>query len=213
MTTIILIRHGQSVANLNRVFAGHFDAPLSELGRIQAEKTARAVADRFKIDKIYASDLKRAYETGKCLADLLGMDIVPDEAFREIFAGKWEGMRLDDIATAFPEDGAVWKNDIGNSRCTGGESARELGKRIFSRIKEIAKENDGKTIVVATHAAAIRSLQTQCPVEDFDNMKNIPFVTNASYSVLVADGDRYEFTEISCDGHLEGCKTQLPTNV
>ena len=213
MTTIILIRHGQSVANLNRVFAGHFDAPLSELGHIQAEKTARAVADRFKIDKIYASDLLRAYETGKHLADILGMDVIPDKAFREIFAGEWEGRAFDDIEKTFAEDHEVWRTDIGNSRCTGGESARELGRRVFTRIKEIAEENDGKTVVVATHAAAIRSLQTQCPTEDFDNMKNIPFVTNASYSVLVADGDRYEFTEVSCDGHLDDLKTQLPTNI
>ena len=213
MTTIILIRHGQSEANLHRVFAGHFDAPLSPLGHEQAKKTARAIADRFHIDKIYASDLLRAYDTGKHLADMLGMEIIPDKNFREIFAGEWEGMLFDDIVTTFPDDYAVWKNDIGNSRCTGGESARELGKRIFSRIKEIARENDGKTVVVATHAAAIRSLMTQCPEENFDRMKDIPFVTNASYSILSAEGDRFEFVEVSRDEHLSDLKTTLPANV
>ena len=213
MTTIILIRHGQSMANLNKVFAGHFNAPLSPLGHEQAERTAKAVAARFHIDKIYASDLLRAYDTGKHLADILNMEMIPDKAFREIYAGEWEGMKFDDILETYAEDFGIWRTDIGNSRCTGGESARELGARIFSRIKEIAAENDGKTVAVATHAAAIRSLMAQCPEENFDGMKDIPFVSNASYSILSADNGRFEFTEVSCDDHLNDLKTALPANV
>ena len=214
MTTIILIRHGQSMANLNKVFAGHFNAPLSPLGHKQAELTAKAVAERFPdIDKIYASDLLRAYDTGKHLAEILNMEIIPDKAFREIYAGKWEGMKFDDILENYADAFGVWRTDIGNARCTGGESARELGARLFSRIKEIAVENDGKTVVVVTHAAAIRSLMAQCPEENFDGMKDIPFVSNASYSVLSADNGRFEFTEVSCDDHLADLKTALPANV
>ena len=145
MTTIIFIRHGQSEANLGRVFAGHFDAPLSSLGHEQAKKTAGAVASKFHIDKIYASDLSRAYDTGKYLAELLNIEIIPDKNFREIFAGKWEGQRVEDIIENYAEDFGVWKSDIGNSRPTDGESMRELGERIFARVKEVVAENEGKT--------------------------------------------------------------------
>ena len=211
MTTIIFIRHGQSEANLGRVFAGHFDAPLSSLGHEQAKKTAGAVASKFHIDKIYASDLSRAYDTGKYLAELLNIEIIPDKNFREIFAGKWEGQRVEYIIEKYAEDFGVWKSDIGNSRPTDGESMRELGERIFARVKEVVAENEGKSVVVATHAAAIRSLMAMCTGEDFlVKMKEIPFVSNASYSVLVAEGERFEFTEVSCDDHLDGIKTALP---
>ena len=213
MTTIILIRHGQSEANLGKVFAGHFDTPLSPLGHEQADRTAKAVASRFKIDKIYASDLLRAFDTGKHLADILKMDIIPDRSFREVFAGEWEGMRFDDLLEKYSEDFLVWRTDIGNARCTGGESARELGERILARIKEIAVEDDGKTVVVATHAAAIRSLMAMCSGEDFSIMQDIPFVSNASYSVLLADNGELRFTEVSCDSHLGDLKTTLPANV
>ena len=213
MTTIILIRHGQSEANLHKVFAGHFNAPLSPLGHEQAKKTAEAVASRFKIDKIYGSDLLRAFDTGKHLADILNMEIIPDQSFREVFAGEWEGMKFDDILEKYSEDFLVWRTDIGNARCTGGESSRELGERILARIREIAEENDGKTVAVATHAAAIRSLMAMCSGEDFSIMKDIPFVSNASYSILVADNGELKFTEVSCDEHLGDLKTTLPANV
>ena len=210
MTTIIFIRHGQSMTNLNRVFAGHFNAPLSPLGHEQAKKTAEAVASRFKIDKIYASDLLRAYDTGKYLADLLEMEIIPDTNFREIFAGKWEGQRVEDIMEWYADDFEVWKSDMGNSRPTDGESTRELGERILARAREVVAENEGKTVVVATHAAAIRALMAMCSGKEFSVMQDIPFVSNASYSVLVVDGERFEFTEVSCDDHLEGIKTAIP---
>ena len=71
-------------------------------------------------------------------------------------------------------------------------------------------ENEGKTVVVATHAAAIRALMAMCSGKEFSVMQDIPFVSNASYSVLVADGVRFEFTEVSCDDHLEGIKTAIP---
>ena len=210
MTTVIFIRHGQSEANLGRVFAGHFDAPLSPLGHQQAKKTAEAVASKFHIDKIYASDLLRAYDTGKYLADLLGMEIIPDTNFREIFAGAWEGQRVEDIMEKYADDFEVWKSDMGNSRPTDGESTRELGERILARTREVVAENEGKTVVVATHAAAIRALMTMCSGKEFSAMQDIPFVSNASYSVLVAENGRFEFTEVSCDDHLEGIKTAIP---
>ena len=213
MTTVILIRHGQSVANLEHVFAGHFDVDLSELGHEQAKRTAGEVAKNFKIDKIYSSDLLRAYNTAVPLSKLTGIEIIPDKGLREIFAGEWEGRLFDELAEVYVDDFSVWRNDIGNSRCTKGESTRELGARIFSKVKEIAQANDGKTVAVATHAAAIRSLMATCSGEDFSIMKDIPFVTNASYSVLEVRDDKYEFVEVSHDVHLAEMATKLPPNV
>lgn len=213
MTTIIIIRHGQSVANLNKVFAGHFDADLSDMGHTQAKLTAKEIASKFKIDKIYASDLKRAYNTALPLAELLGLEIIPDEGLREIYAGEWEGRTFDELASVYAHDYTVWRTDIGNSRCTGGESARELGERMQAKIREIAKENEGKTVAVATHAAAIRSLMAICSENGFDGMKDIPFVSNASYSVIKVENDELLFTETSLDDHLGEFKTKFPPKV
>jgi len=213
MTTIVLIRHGQSVANLNLLFAGHFDADLSELGRAQAELTSEEVTKRFKIDKIYSSDLLRAYNTAVPISEKTGIEIIPDKMLREIFAGEWEGRSFDEISEVYKEDFFVWRNDIGNSRCTGGESTREVGERMLAAMRRVADENEGKTVVVATHAAAIRSLMAICSGKDFSVMKEIPFVTNASYSVLEVNGESFDFVEVSRAEHLKDMSTKLPPNV
>ena len=213
MTTIVLIRHGQSMANLNMLFAGHFDADLSELGRAQAELTAEEVTKRFKIDRIYSSDLLRAYNTAVPISKKSGIEIIPDKMLREIFAGEWEGRSFDEISEVYKEDFFVWRNDIGNSRCTGGESTREVGERMLAAMRRIAHDNDGKTVVVATHAAAIRALMAICSGKDFSVMKEIPFVTNASYSVLEVNGDSLAFVEVSRAEHLKEMCTKLPPNV
>ena len=63
MTTLLLIRHGQSQANLTRCFAGHLDAPLTQLGQQQAACTAEFVANAYSVDAVYGSDLLRAFDT------------------------------------------------------------------------------------------------------------------------------------------------------
>ncbi len=213
MTTLILVRHGESTANRQRVFAGHYDAELQDRGLEQAKKTAEYLVKNYKIDKVYASDLKRAYVTGKCTADLAGVEIVPDKDLREIRAGKWDGMRFDDIITTYPDDYGVWMNDIGKARATDGESVAELCERVMGRLTEIATENDGKTIVVATHATPIRVTQSTVQTGSLDEMKNIPWVSNASVSVLEYDNGKWEFKSISEDKHLGELSTSLPKSV
>lgn len=213
MTTLILIRHGQSMANLNLVFAGHFDADLSELGHKQAELTAEEVVKNFNIDKIYSSDLLRAYNTAVPISKRTGVDIIPDKQLREIFAGEWEGKTFEELKSVFVDDFYIWRNDICHSRCTGGESMQEVGERFYLKVKEIAEENDGKTVVLTSHAAAIRAFMARCSGGDVSVMNDIPFVPNASYSVLETDGNRFDFTKIGCDAHLNEMVTKLPPNV
>lgn len=213
MTTLLLVRHGQSEANKERVFAGHYDADISELGLKQAQCTAQYVCKNYKIDKVYASDLKRAYKTGKCVADILGIDIIADKNLREISAGKWEAVEFDVLCNLYSDDYNLWLTDIGNSCCTEGESVSQLADRVMSAFKKIALENGGKTILIATHATPIRVVQSIVETGSLDEMKNIPWVSNASVSVLNYDNENWNFEEVSHDSHLEDLKTSLPANV
>lgn len=213
MTRFIIIRHGNSVANTERTFAGHTDAELSPIGEAQAKRTAQFVAENYKIDKVIASDLKRAYNTGAAVAERCGVEIVPDTCLREIFAGEWEGLHFDYLLEAFAEDYGRWKNDIGNARCTGGESVQELAKRVLARMEEIAKENEGKTIAIATHATPIRCMQCVWQGMGFDEMKDIPWVTNASVTEAVYENGKFSIVFAGKDEHLQDIVTALPKNV
>ena len=213
MTTIILIRHGESEANRQGVFAGHIDPDLLDRGVKQAQMTAKYVADNYNVDKIYSSDLKRAYKTAESLAETLNLEIIPDRNLREIYAGKWEGVRFNDLPLLYPETYDLWLNDIGNAKCNGGETVQQLGDRIMSALTKIARENDGKTVAITTHSTPIRAAQTIIESGGLSEMKNIPWVSNASVTVFEYKDDVWKVVTVSYDKHLAELKTILPKNV
>ena len=89
MTTFYLVRHGQSEGNLYGRFIGQGDVPLTELGVMQAQKTAEYLAD-VKFDQAYTSDLIRARKTGEVVLGNRKIPLVSAPNMREIFAGEWE---------------------------------------------------------------------------------------------------------------------------
>ena len=213
MTTLILIRHGESEANHQGYFAGQIDPDLQSKGLKQAELTGKYIVKNYKVDKIYSSDLKRAYNTAKCLAELLDMEVVKDKNLREIYAGKWEGMKFDDLVAVYPKEYSLWRNHIGRSSCVGGENVKQLGDRIMNALTKIAKENDGKTVAIATHATPIRVAQSIIESGALDEMENIPWVSNASVTVIEYNRGTWRVVAASIDKHLAELKTVLPTNV
>lgn len=214
MTTFLMIRHGESEANRERVFAGHMDAALQDRGLEQAKRTAEYIVRTYRVDAVYASDLRRAYDTGKCVAELLGLPVIADRDLREIDAGEWEGVKFDELVERFPEDYGVWLHDIGHARCTGGESVAHLGERVRGALMRMAAENEGKTVVIATHATPIRVMQCLVQAGDLARMKDIPWVSNASISVLTYDdAGEWAFTAVSEDAHLGDMRTTLARNV
>jgi len=212
MTTMILIRHGESEANRKGFFAGQVNADLQDKGLMQAELTAKYVTENYKVDKIYSSDLIRAKKTAMCLSKLLDMEITEDKNLREIYAGEWEGKTFDELSDKYSKDYEVWKNHIGRAVCTGGESVKEFGERIMKALTGIAEANEGKTVVVATHATPIRVMQSLIATGNLDEMENIPWVSNASLSIFEYS-DEWKVKEVSIDAHLAKLKTKLPDNV
>ena len=201
MTTLLLIRHGESMANANHEFVGHTDVDLSPRGKLQAEKTAEFVKENYKIDKVYASDLKRAYETGKAVADKCGVEIVSDPGLREIFAGDWEGRTRDDLIENSPEY-AVWRTDIGNCTPPNGESVKSVYERIPLKLLQLAIQNEGKTIAIATHATPIRSVISKWMGLGLSAMKLFPWPPNASVTEVTFENDIFMITKAPQDKHL-----------
>lgn len=210
MTQLILVRHGQSLANAKKIFAGHSDFDLSELGHTQARLAAEYLATHEKIDAIYASDLLRAYHTATPTAEMLGLPVIKDTGLREIFAGEWEGRTVFELDARFPEDFHVWKTDYSHARPTGGESIPEVYRRIVPHICELARENDGRCILLATHATVVRSFDAFAHGFGAEETGKVDFASNASlsfyhYEAGVVTPVCSDFTE-----HLGSLVTKLP---
>lgn len=210
MTKFLIIRHGQSTANLEERYAGWYDAPLTELGRKQAAITTDYILKNYHVDAVYSSDLIRAVETVKEIAARANVPLVKEKALREIDGGEWEEKQVEEIAREYPEQAYLWKTDIGKARPTGGESFAELQVRIDSALRKIAAENDEKTVVVASHGGAIRTMQClfeNVPIED---MRKVPWTPNASVSEVNYENGKYTPVRLGYTGHLGTLITEIP---
>lgn len=211
-THIYLIRHGESEGNRVHAFLGHTDLDITEKGHAQAEKTAEYLKN-IHADAIYSSDLKRAYNTALHTAEKKGMDIIKNKNLREIFAGAWENRLFDEISIDYEEEYRVWKENIGQARCTGGESVAELQIRFVDELKKIAKENEGKTVFVFTHATPIRVTKAAFDGISLDEIQNIPWASNASVTHVECDNGVFRVVDYSIDSFMEDLLTVLPKNV
>ena len=212
-TTLIIVRHGESEANGSKRFAGHLDIPLSAKGFKQAELTARYIKENFHVDAVYASDLQRAYHTALPIAEAFALEVTKTERLREVFAGQWQGQSFDVLETRYAKSYWTWRNDIGNAYTDGGESVAEVSQRVWDAVSEIAQKEDGKTVVIATHATPIRSLLCRVAGWELAKMKDIGWVSNASVSIVRVEGDRWNLEQKSFDAHLADLKTHFPANV
>jgi len=213
MTKILLVRHGESTANLQNVFAGHYDPELTELGHRQAECTAHFLLENYAIDAIYSSDLHRAYDTGRHFGDKAGLSITADRRLREIYAGAWEEKTFAAVEETYHADWVRWQNDPANAVCTDGESIRQLADRVTAALTEIAKENEGKTVLVTSHATPVKVAMWQALGGAPETLKSLPWVSNASVTELLWDGKCFSLGKVSQDAHLAQMRTVLNINI
>src|SRR6478609_9875745 len=155
---LIVWRHGQTDHNASGIWQGQLDTHLSEVGREQARTAAAALA-AYRPDVIVASDLQRAAETGRTLAELVGLPIRYDERLREIHAGEWQGMTAGDVAEQFPEEQAALAAGEDLPRGVHGETLSQLGVRVRAAVDDLLLElAPGQNAVVATHGVAGRAV-------------------------------------------------------
>ncbi|MDO5478242.1 MAG: histidine phosphatase family protein, partial [Clostridia bacterium] len=129
MTTFILVRHGESMANKTKSYAGQIDIPLSEEGFLQAEAVSRYIEENFKVDAVYSSDLSRAYNTIKPFADKCKLAIEKRMELREVNVGLWHRMCFDEVEKEYPDLIIKRKENPDLFRYPEGESYREVAKR------------------------------------------------------------------------------------
>ena len=197
-TKIILVRHGQSIGNAWRRYLGHTDLGLTDVGRREAEQTAKALAEE-KIDAIYSSDLKRAHETALPHAKIHKLDVEDSKNLREIFLGDWEGAAVSDLKTFHYQEFVVeWLGKFGTFKFPNGESVADAANRFYNEVKRIAELNLGKTVLITSHAAVIRAFWCKISKIAPEKMgEAFPFPRNASYSTVAYEGGEFIPKEFS----------------
>jgi len=153
---LLVIRHGQSVADIEGRHEGSADFPLTELGRLQAQAAAEWIATHYPPDAIVASPLCRAAETARCIAGRLDLPVALDDALREKANGVLAGLTFDDARQRCPQPDGGWKDHEAHS---GGESRIAFHARVrgyWSRL--LAAEPPPGRLAIVTHGGVIQML-------------------------------------------------------
>ena len=210
-----MIRHGQSQANFESRFAGHSDFDLTDLGKKQAECAAKYLREiGEKPDAIYSSDLLRAHNTAAPIAREFGLPINDTEGLREIYAGSWEAMKVDDIYKTYTDAFTTWRMDIANARCTDGESVKELYARIVSFVCDLAEKNDGKTLLLATHATPVRAIDCFSRGWGAERIGDVQFVRNSAMCIFEYENGQIKPVKTDIVDHLDpSLVTAVPTKL
>ena len=155
MTTILLVRHGQSEWNREGRWQGHADPPLSDAGRRQANELAEKLAHT-RLDAIYSSDLERARATAEVVAARHGVPVIADRALREIDVGEWSGLTTAEIEHRYPE--GFRRHGEGDDGWQDGEPHESMSARIVDAIRRIAAAHPQGQVLCVLHGGVMRAL-------------------------------------------------------
>ncbi|HEX3061855.1 MAG TPA: histidine phosphatase family protein [Usitatibacter sp.] len=204
MTRLIVVRHGQTRWNVAAIIQGQGDSELTEEGIAQAEAIAERLA-RERCDALISSDLGRAHETAKRIAARNGHPIVLDPRLRERAFGVGEGMTYEEVDRAYPGAFARTRDVDPDFVIPGGESRRQFHERVRAAFEAIAREHEGKSVVVVTHGGVLATFYRHVHGIDLGVAHPIA-IANASYNVLRHGAGGWSVEAWSDSGHLEGAE-------
>lgn len=163
MTTLILVRHGETEWNKAGRIQGHSDSPLTAEGIAQAEAMgarlcANAAEGKERIDAVIASDLTRAARTAHMIAAQIERDVYHDASLRERAFGIAEGKTYAEIDRDHPDMFSRIHETDPDFAAPNGESRRQFHRRIVAAMSSIADEYCGKTVLVVTHGGVLAAI-------------------------------------------------------
>ncbi|MDH4059361.1 MAG: histidine phosphatase family protein [Aquincola sp.] len=157
LTRLIAIRHGETAWNVDTRIQGQLDIGLNETGRWQAGRLARALAD-VTIDAVYSSDLLRALDTARAVANVAGQPVRLDASLRERGFGSFEGLTYAEVESRFPDEARRWRQRDPQFAPEGGESLADFQARAVAAVAAIASRHRGQHVVVFTHGGVLDAL-------------------------------------------------------
>ena len=163
MTTVVVVRHGETDWNRNGRMQGWAPTPLNELGREQAVAAGGHLADRYAVDHVVASDLHRTRETAARICEPIGIDpdaVRDSRAWRERDLGVYQGLTYEAVYERFPEFGLGSAAVEAATRTPeGGESLLALRERVLDGCAALLdRAGDDETVLLVTHGGPIHFL-------------------------------------------------------
>jgi probable phosphoglycerate mutase len=166
MTSIYLVRHGQTAWNKEEIFRGRTDVPLDETGLKQAELAGQYFKS-MEIHAIYSSPLSRAWQTAQKIAQIQNLKVDPLEGILDMSFGDWEGHAHQEIRNMDNETYHQWVELPHLVKLPGGESLDDVRGRAMAALEEVLRKHSEKTIVLVSHRVVCKVMI--CAILGLDN--------------------------------------------
>lgn len=210
-TRILLVRHGQNVANVTREFSYKLiDYSLTELGREQAEFTGEYLATQ-GVDVVVSSPLKRAIETAEALTKRTGQPIHIIEGFRELNPGILESQPpTDENWRLYDSVMEAWLHGNADASMPGGEDYHTLERRVRAALDEATAIPGGATRVITAHGGTIfATVKVLAPEADIVGMwaSGVPNCSITEFMVERRGGRLYgDVVRFGDNSHIPGAQ-------
>lgn len=151
---IYFVRHGQTYANIDKVWHGQTDTELSPDGYEQTRKLGAYFSNYIHPDVIYSSPLQRARITAEAIATSFGLTVTHDPRLMELDLGDWEGVTFESLRQ---EDNNAMAELVNNpDYCSpNGESQNVVKLRMVEAIDDITAKHQNENIIIVSHGVAI----------------------------------------------------------
>ncbi len=162
---IVMIRHGETIGNSSVRFHGSSDVPLSDEGRGQLRRVAKALRTEV-FDLVVASPLRRSWEGASIVAG--GATVRLEDDFREIDFGRWEGLTGEEIRDSDPVLYQDWQGKVEAFEFPGGEPRAEFRARVNRGLDRMI-EGGASAVLLVVHKGIIRMIAEKLlshPLED-----------------------------------------------
>ena len=205
MTSLYLLRHGETQWNVEKRFQGSKDSPLTEVGKRQAQSHG-TLLQSVGVANIICSTLGRVRETIRIIQAVWQGTVIYDERLRELGAGAWEGLTFIEVANQYPNLMSRSKRWWFDFKSPGGESNRELRSRLEPLLAEII--TTPYDLAILTHGAVLRML--------LELLLDIPYQENPTFTIENETVFRIDnlLDATRCFHYLDGTQPipGLPTN-
>jgi probable phosphomutase (TIGR03848 family) len=200
VTTILLVRHGQTPTT-GKVLPGRAKGlHLAEVGELQAERAAERIAAVRQVDAVYCSPLERARETAAPIARARGLRPKVEPGLLECDFGDWTGRELKQLMK-LPEWSTVQRAPS-TFRFPGGESFSEMQLRIVTALEKLRTAHPGGTVVAVSHADPIKAAIAHAVGTPLDLFQRIVVSTCSITAIAWTAGGPIVLTVNSTGGDL-----------
>jgi len=157
MTQIILVRHGETPWNKDKIFRGTVDIPLNDTGREEAELAGEWL-QKEKIHAAYSSPLSRARDTALAICKHHRLQVTDVPGLGDINYGEWQGLPLTEVKKVYAELYQQWETAPHTVRFPKGETLEEVRARAWAAVEEVVRRHPGQTVLLAAHRAVNKVL-------------------------------------------------------